>query len=88
MDKLEVKKYKGTFLDSSPAVKSNDLKYGDNKIVSVEGHEFRKIPRISKDDVCAFCTEKLDPFITQGYKCTNCKKQFHTKCIQNMVSKI
>lgn len=77
-------------LDTSPAVKSSDFKYGNVSnvnIISISGHNFRKIPRISKDDACAFCKEKLDPFLTPGYRCTSCKMQFHTKCIQNLVSK-
>lgn len=70
-------------LDASPAMKSNDYKWGDLNAVSMAGHTFRKIPRITKDDSCTFCKEKLDAFLTPGYKCTTCKQQFHTKCIQN-----
>ncbi|KAJ8918892.1 hypothetical protein NQ315_016794 [Exocentrus adspersus] len=70
-------------LDASPAIKTNENKWGDLNAVSMAGHTFRKIPRISKDDCCTFCKEKLDAFLTPGYKCTTCKQQFHTKCIQN-----
>ncbi|KAJ8975586.1 hypothetical protein NQ317_000015, partial [Molorchus minor] len=70
-------------LDASPAIKSNDYKWGDVNTLSLAGHTFRKIPRKTKDDSCTFCKEKLDAFLTPGYKCTSCKKQFHTKCIQN-----
>ncbi|KAJ8929131.1 hypothetical protein NQ314_018216 [Rhamnusium bicolor] len=69
--------------DASPAIKSNEYKWGDVNTLSLAGHTFRKIPRISKDDSCTFCKEKLDAFLTPGYKCSTCKKQFHTKCIQN-----
>lgn len=69
-------------IETSPAIKSND-KWGDINTLSLAGHTFRKISRISKDDCCSFCKEKLDMFYTQGYKCTTCKKLFHTKCIQN-----
>ncbi|KAJ8940424.1 hypothetical protein NQ318_009217 [Aromia moschata] len=68
-------------LDASPAIKSNEYKWGDVNTLSLAGHTFRKIPRISKDDSCTFCKEKLDAFLTPGYKCTTCKKQFHTKCL-------
>uniref|UniRef100_A0A6P7GBY4 Unconventional myosin-IXb-like isoform X7 n=1 Tax=Diabrotica virgifera virgifera TaxID=50390 RepID=A0A6P7GBY4_DIAVI len=71
-------------LDASPSIKTNDYKYDVNAL-SIAGHSFRKIPRISKDDLCMFCNTELDAFYTPGYKCTNCKKQFHTKCIQNKV---
>ncbi|XP_060525524.1 unconventional myosin-IXa-like isoform X2 [Cylas formicarius] len=69
-------------LDISPVMKSMD-KWSDINTLSLAGHTFRKISRISKDDTCSFCKQKLDMFITQGYKCTICKKLFHTKCIQN-----
>ncbi|CAH1131340.1 unnamed protein product [Ceutorhynchus assimilis] len=69
-------------IESSPAIKNND-KWSDYNSLMLAGHSFRKISRLSKDDTCSFCKEKLDMFITQGYKCTTCKKLFHTKCIQN-----
>lgn len=76
-------------LDSSPAVKSNDYnKYADINSLIMSGHNFRKIQRISKDDTCGSCATMLDTFRFPGYKCVNCKKQFHTTCIQNLVSKI
>nr|XP_023020766.1 unconventional myosin-IXa-like [Leptinotarsa decemlineata] len=71
-------------LDSSPAIKMNDYKY-DVNVLTIAGHSFKKIPRITKDDLCLFCNTLLDAFYSPGYKCTNCKKQFHTKCIQNKV---
>lgn len=64
----------------------NDFKWGDINSLSLAGHHFRKMGRVNKDDICTFCKEKLDAFVTSGYKCTSCKKQFHTKCIQNKVS--
>ncbi|XP_056644973.1 unconventional myosin-IXAa-like isoform X2 [Diorhabda sublineata] len=71
-------------LDASPSIKTNDYKYDVNAL-SIAGHTFRKIPRISKDDLCMSCNAAIDAFYAPGYKCTNCKKQFHTKCIQNKV---
>ncbi|KAH0999523.1 hypothetical protein HUJ04_001394, partial [Dendroctonus ponderosae] len=68
--------------ETSPAIKSND-KWSDFNNLDLAGHSLRKINRVSKDDVCSFCKQKLDMFITQGYKCTSCKTLFHTKCIQN-----
>ncbi|XP_022914623.2 unconventional myosin-IXa-like isoform X3 [Onthophagus taurus] len=47
------------------------------------GHTFRKTKTFSKDDACSFCNNLIDAFAMQGYKCANCKKIFHTKCIQN-----
>lgn len=47
------------------------------------GHCFNKVQRFSKDDMCVYCETQVDAFVAQGYKCTNCKKLFHTKCIQN-----
>ncbi|XP_066140696.1 unconventional myosin-IXb-like isoform X2 [Euwallacea fornicatus] len=69
-------------VETSPAMKNNE-KLSDFNNLFLAGHSFRKISRISKDDTCTFCKQKLDMFITQGYKCTTCKKLFHTKCIQN-----
>lgn len=47
------------------------------------GHRFNKVSRFSKDDRCVYCNEGMDAFVTQGHKCSLCKKMFHTKCIQN-----
>ncbi|XP_046430250.1 unconventional myosin-IXa-like isoform X2 [Neodiprion fabricii] len=47
------------------------------------GHRFRKVARYSKDDVCICCNEKMDAFVTQGFKCADCKQLYHVKCIQN-----
>ncbi|CAG9822727.1 unnamed protein product [Phaedon cochleariae] len=74
----------GLDTSTSPAIKGGDYKY-DANVLSIAGHAFKKIPRISKDDFCMFCKRELDSFYTPGYKCANCKKTFHTKCIQNKV---
>ncbi|XP_015832931.2 unconventional myosin-IXa isoform X2 [Tribolium castaneum] len=75
--------------NSDPATKASvsdlptdDFKWQKNSF-SIAGHTFRKIHRLQKDDLCAFCGEKVDVFLTHVYKCSNCKKLFHTKCIQN-----
>lgn len=60
----------------------DDFKWQKNSF-SIAGHVFRKIHRLQKDDLCAFCNGKVDIFLTHVYKCSNCKKLFHTKCIQN-----
>ncbi|XP_059490432.1 unconventional myosin-IXa-like isoform X2 [Neocloeon triangulifer] len=52
-------------------------------IFKIAGHTFRKTIKLSKDDCCAFCGIGIDAFHTQGYKCSECKQIFHTKCIQN-----
>lgn len=71
-------------LEASPKINQDDVKYPkDLNTVSMAGHLFRKIHRITKDDLCTFCNGKMDTFITHIYKCSYCKKLFHTKCIQN-----
>lgn len=73
--------------DTSP----NDLKLapGANllewkgNLFTLAGHRFRKVARFAKDDVCVSCHEKMDAFVTQGYKCIECKQLYHVKCIQN-----
>lgn len=50
---------------------------------TLAGHNFRKIARFSKEDVCICCNEKMDAFVTQGYRCNDCKQLYHVKCIQN-----
>ncbi|XP_033226545.1 unconventional myosin-IXb-like isoform X2 [Belonocnema kinseyi] len=50
---------------------------------TLAGHRFRKVARFSKDDVCVCCHAKMDAFVTQGYKCNECKQLYHVKCIQN-----
>ncbi|XP_071643417.1 unconventional myosin-IXb isoform X2 [Temnothorax longispinosus] len=73
---------------------SNDLKLapgmdllqwkGNNQsMFTLAGHRFRKVARFAKDDVCVCCHEKMDAFVTQGYKCVDCKQLYHVKCIQN-----
>ncbi|XP_012264562.2 unconventional myosin-IXa-like isoform X2 [Athalia rosae] len=82
---LSVDKSLGT--DTSP----NDLKLPPGtdllewkgNLLILAGHRFRKVARYSKDDVCICCNEKMDAFVTQGYKCGDCKQLFHVKCIQN-----
>ncbi|CAB3374023.1 Hypothetical predicted protein [Cloeon dipterum] len=52
-------------------------------VFKIAGHTFRKTIKLSKDDCCAYCGIGIDTFHTQGYKCSECKQIFHTKCIQN-----
>ncbi|XP_032668509.1 unconventional myosin-IXa-like isoform X3 [Odontomachus brunneus] len=52
-------------------------------LFTLAGHRFRKVARFAKDDVCVCCYEKMDAFVTQGYKCIDCKQLYHVKCIQN-----
>ncbi|KAJ8669058.1 hypothetical protein QAD02_000317 [Eretmocerus hayati] len=61
----------------------NLLEWKGNSMFILAGHQFRKIARFNKDDVCVCCLEKMDAFVTQGYKCIDCKQPFHVKCIQN-----
>ncbi|KOC69554.1 Unconventional myosin-IXa [Habropoda laboriosa] len=71
--------------DTSP----NDLKLAPGLLewkgnhFTFAGHRFRKVARFAKDDVCVCCHEKMDAFVTQGYKCNDCKQLYHVKCIQN-----
>lgn len=73
--------------DTSP----NDLKLAPGmnllewkgNLFTLAGHRFRKVARFAKDDVCVCCHEKMDAFVTQGYKCIECKQLYHVKCIQN-----
>ncbi|KAL0118455.1 hypothetical protein PUN28_009249 [Cardiocondyla obscurior] len=70
---------------------SNDLKLAPGmnllewkgNLFTLAGHRFRKVARFAKDDVCVCCHEKMDAFVTQGYKCIDCKQLYHVKCIQN-----
>ncbi|XP_011638419.2 LOW QUALITY PROTEIN: unconventional myosin-IXa-like [Pogonomyrmex barbatus] len=70
---------------------SNDLKLAPGmnllewkgNLFTLAGHRFRKVARFAKDDVCVCCHEKMDAFVTQGYKCMDCKQLYHVKCIQN-----
>ncbi|KAG7203587.1 hypothetical protein KM043_013630 [Ampulex compressa] len=61
----------------------NLLEWKGNNLFTLAGHRFRKVARFSKDDVCVCCHEKMDAFVTQGYKCVDCKQLYHVKCIQN-----
>ncbi|XP_045483027.1 unconventional myosin-IXa-like isoform X2 [Harmonia axyridis] len=73
-------------IEHTPQTKidSDDLQWRKaNVSFTLVGHSFRKIARISKDDLCTSCNEHMDQFITHGYKCMRCKKSFHAKCIQN-----
>ncbi|XP_033331080.1 unconventional myosin-IXa isoform X3 [Megalopta genalis] len=72
--------------------RSNDLKlapgmdlleWKGNGLFTLAGHRFRKVERFAKDDVCVCCHKKMDAFVTQGYKCIDCKQLYHVKCIQN-----
>lgn len=71
--------------DTSPS----DFKHASESIewkgnyFTLAGHRFRKVARFSKDDVCVCCHAKMDAFVTQGYKCNECKQLYHVKCIQN-----
>lgn len=70
--------------EGSPTPPSgDDLQWTTQNTFTMAGHIFRKCKGFSKDDMCAFCNEQMDAFITQGHKCSVCKKIFHTKCIQN-----
>ncbi|XP_063983147.1 unconventional myosin-IXa-like isoform X2 [Diachasmimorpha longicaudata] len=79
-------------LDEKSSDSSNDLKlapgmnlleWKSNNLFTLAGHRFRKIARFTKEDVCVCCHEKMDAFVTQGYKCNDCKQLYHVKCIQN-----
>ncbi|XP_044577050.1 unconventional myosin-IXb-like isoform X3 [Cotesia glomerata] len=61
----------------------NRLEWKGNNLFTLAGHRFRKVARFSKEDVCVCCHEKMDAFVTQGYKCNDCKQLYHVKCIQN-----
>lgn len=61
----------------------NLLEWKGNNLFTLAGHRFRKVGRFAKDDVCVCCHEKMDAFVTQGYKCVDCKQLYHVKCIQN-----
>lgn len=61
----------------------NLLEWKGNNLFTLAGHRFRKVARFAKDDVCVCCHEKMDAFVTQGYKCVDCKQLYHVKCIQN-----
>lgn len=50
---------------------------------SLKNHHFRKVARFSKDDMCLWCHQKMDAFVTAGYRCNICKNLYHVKCIQN-----
>ncbi|XP_043474580.1 unconventional myosin-IXa-like isoform X2 [Leptopilina heterotoma] len=70
--------------DNSPDFKhaSESIEWKGNYF-TLAGHRFRKVARFSKDDVCVCCHAKMDAFVTQGYKCNDCKQLYHVKCIQN-----
>ncbi|XP_044762395.1 unconventional myosin-IXa-like isoform X4 [Coccinella septempunctata] len=73
-------------IEHTPQAKidSDDLQWRKaNVSFTLVGHSFRKIARISKDDLCTSCNDHMDQFITHGYKCMRCKQSFHAKCIQN-----
>ncbi|OAD54572.1 Unconventional myosin-IXa [Eufriesea mexicana] len=68
--------------DLKPVHRMNLLEWKGN-LFTLAGHCFRKVARFAKDDVCVCCHEKMDAFVTQGYKCIDCKQLYHVKCIQN-----
>lgn len=70
-------------IETSPQPLGLDIEWQKHGMFSIAGHKFRKINRFTKDDLCTMCDKEMDPFITQGYKCIDCKQTFHTKCIQN-----
>ncbi|XP_051155155.1 unconventional myosin-IXa-like isoform X1 [Leptopilina boulardi] len=76
-------------LDDKTTDTSPDFKHASESIewkgnyFTLAGHRFRKVARFSKDDVCVCCHAKMDAFVTQGYKCNDCKQLYHVKCIQN-----
>lgn len=47
-----------------PTPVKNLLEWKGNLFI-LSGHQFRKIARFSKDDVCVCCNEKMDAFVTQ-----------------------
>lgn len=47
-----------------PAPGMNMLEWKGN-LFMLAGHQFRKIARFNKDDVCVCCHEKMDAFVTQ-----------------------
>lgn len=82
---LSVDKSMGTDIspnDLKPPLGSDSLEWKGNLFIEA-GHRFRKVARYSKDDVCVCCHDKMDAFVTQGYKCGDCKQLYHVKCIQN-----
>ncbi|XP_039291883.1 myosin-VIIa [Nilaparvata lugens] len=52
-------------------------------LVTIAGHQFRKVARFAKDDKCQYCSKAMDALLAEGHKCTDCKQLFHVKCIQN-----
>ncbi|KAJ1522409.1 hypothetical protein ONE63_002697 [Megalurothrips usitatus] len=59
------------------------LEWKGTTMFTIANHSFRKQTRFAKEDRCAFCSTPMDAFVTQGFKCSDCKNIFHTKCIQN-----
>ncbi|KAK3911746.1 Unconventional myosin-IXa [Frankliniella fusca] len=62
---------------------SDILEWKGTTMFTIANHSFRKQTRFAKEDRCAFCSTPMDAFVTQGFKCSDCKQIFHTKCIQN-----
>lgn len=50
-----------------PTPIKNSLEWKGNLFI-LSGHQFRKIARFSKEDVCVCCHEKMDAFVTQVIK--------------------
>ncbi|KAK0080281.1 hypothetical protein PV325_000172 [Microctonus aethiopoides] len=80
---LEEKPCAESSTDLKLAPGMNLLEWKGNNLFTLAGHRFRKVARFSKEDVCVCCHEKMDAFVTQGYKCNDCKQLYHVKCIQN-----
>ncbi|XP_050441866.1 unconventional myosin-IXAb-like isoform X2 [Adelges cooleyi] len=59
------------------------LEWKGTTMFTIAGHRFRKLGRFTPQDKCTYCSKLMDAFLTQGHKCSDCKKLFHTKCIQN-----
>ncbi|XP_025411896.1 unconventional myosin-IXb-like isoform X3 [Sipha flava] len=59
------------------------LEWKGTTMFTIAGHRFRKLGRFTPQDKCTYCNKLMDAFLTQGHKCSDCKKLFHTKCIQN-----
>ncbi|XP_050523768.1 unconventional myosin-IXAa-like isoform X3 [Daktulosphaira vitifoliae] len=59
------------------------LEWKGTTMFTIAGHRFRKLGRFTPQDKCSYCNKLMDAFLTQGHKCSDCKKLFHTKCIQN-----
>ncbi|XP_026278963.1 unconventional myosin-IXb isoform X5 [Frankliniella occidentalis] len=62
---------------------SDVLEWKGTTMFTIANHSFRKQARFAKGECCTYCFTPMDAFVTQGFKCSDCKQVFHTKCIQN-----